>query len=500
MPPKLLECKERFGLRPMMKKLAWSGTGRRLFVAFASMIALYAVAASFALYGLVEIQQGLARTRERVEGLRLALELSSAVRDQYAHIAHTIIIGNDTHLSLYDHAKQRVGELRRDMGRFAADDDERLWVSEIQRSIAEMDRTFLERIVLGVLRGQGELVQEEHHHILQSMTRIQDDTGLLARRFSESVAKLQAFVSGLQQRALVWTISFLLVAPALAVSAGVVIGRSVARPMALLKVGSERIAGGDLDTRIEVESQDEFGALAKQFNTMAAAIKQHQQERVENERLAGVGRLAAGVAHEINNPLGVILGYVRILGKKAEGSLAEDLSVIEAETLRCKEIVDGLLDLSRPVKVGDELVDLRELADDVVARLMASELSPGAPVSVDGQAVVHGDTLKLRQVIFNLVKNAVEAAGQAGRVEVHMAQRDEQVEFVVSDTGPGFEADAREHLFEPFFTTKQRGTGLGLAVSQAIARAHGGEISVDTADVGTRLALRLPRSRHGGTR
>lgn len=81
-----------------------------------------------------------------------------------------------------------------------------------------------------------------------------------------------------------------------------------------------------------------------------------------------------------------------------------------------------------------------------------------------------------------------------------MAQRDEQVEFVVSDTGPGFEADAREHLFEPFFTTKQRGTGLGLAVSQAIARAHGGEISVDTADVGTRLALRLPRSRHGGTR
>ncbi|MBI4511378.1 MAG: HAMP domain-containing protein [Deltaproteobacteria bacterium] len=482
-----------------MKKKAWSGTGRRLFVAFASMVALYAVAASFALYGLVDIQRGLTRTRERVEGLRLALELSSAVRDQYAHVAHTIIIGNDSHLGFYDRSKKRAHELTGEMRRFAAGDDERQWVSEIERSTRELDQSFRDRVVPGVLQGKAELVQEEHHKVLEAMARVQDHTELLARRFSESVEELRVFVSGLQQRALVWTILFLMVAPTLAAGAGIVIGRSVADPVAKLRSGAERIAGGDLDTRIEIESQDEFGALAGQFNTMAAAIKQHQQERLQNERLAGIGRLAAGVAHEINNPLGVILGYVKILGKKAEGTLAEDLKVIEEETLRCKEIVDGLLDLSRPIKLGDDAVDLREVADDVVARLTASELAPAAPITVNGQAAVQGDARKLRQVVFNLVKNAVEAAGASGRVEVQLAQQDDRVELVVCDTGPGFEPAAREHLFEPFFTTKQRGTGLGLAVSSAIARAHGGEIRVAAPEAGARLALCLPRARQGGT-
>ena len=326
------------------------------------------------------------------------------------------------------------------------------------------------------------------------MGQTQADTDRLARRFSASVAVLEALVARTERRALWWAGGFLLFAPALAAAAGILIGRSVARPIARLRAGAERIAAGDLDTRIEVDSADEFGALAQQFNAMAAAIKRHQHERAHSERLAGIGRLAAGVAHEINNPLGVILGYAKLLGKHADGALADDLRVIEAETLRCKEIVDGLLDLARPIKIADDPVDLRELTDDVVAGLAVTEAAAGCPVVVAGQATARGDGPRLRQVIVNLIRNGLEAAGPTGRVEVDLGEAGADAVVGVHDTGPGFAAAARDHLFEPFFTTKARGTGLGLAVSQAIARAHGGELALAASDAGARVVLRLPRA------
>jgi signal transduction histidine kinase len=483
-----------------MKNPAWSRTGRRLFAAFASLIAVYSAAAVFALVGLVEIQRGLVRTRERVEGLHVALDLASAVRDQYAHLAHTIIIGDASHLEFHADARGKVERLISDMNRFAADADEQTWVSEIRQATTDMDRVFRDRILPAVLAGRAETVQTEHHHVLATMDHIQENTDRLAGRFEESIAEIQGVVASLQNRTLAWFIVFLLIAPALAAWAGIAIGRSVARPIARLKAGAERIASGDLDTRIDIETRDDFGALAHQFNTMAASIKEHQQQQMQSEKLAGIGRLAAGVAHEINNPLGVILGYVRVMAKKAEGGLAEDLKIIEWETVRCKEIVDGLLDLTRPIKFDPEPVDLRELSDDVAARMGDSERADDIAISIDGKAAVEGNALKLRQVVFNLMKNAVEAVEPGGRVEVRIEQVGDHVELSVSDTGPGFDDRARSHLFEPFFTTKRQGTGLGLAVSQAIARSHGGDIVVDNPGSGARLIMLLPRSGKGGPR
>ena len=486
------------GIGAVMKNLLWVGIGRRLVVAFAALIALYALTAGVAIYGLVQIHDALRQTSHRVEGLQLSLELASAVRDQYAHIAHTIIIGDDSHLKYYEGAGDKAVALAREMRGFAVRPDERQWVARIEQALFDMDASFRNQILPGVLAGQTKAVQDEHHQVLSSAAIAQDNTSYLASRFSESVVELQAVVPEIQRRALTWAILFLLIAPALAAVAGIVIGRSVARPIARLKAGAERIGAGDLDTRIDVESPDEFGALARQFNAMAASVKEHQSQRLLNEKMASIGRLAAGVAHEINNPLGVILGYVRVLGKKAEAGLALDLKVIEAETLRCKEIVDGLLDLSRPIKPGSHLVDLRELADDVVARLADSEQAKAISINVEGESSVPGDPLKLRQVVFNLVKNAVEAAHSEGRVDIRIVDHDDRTELAVNDSGPGLPDGVRERLFEPFFTTKQRGTGLGLAVSRAIARAHGGDLTAETPERGARLVLRLPHPPRGG--
>ena len=487
------------GIRAAARKLLWSGTGRRLFVAFAAIIVIYTLAAGLALLGLVQIRNEATGARERVEGLQLALELASAVRDQYAHLAHTIIIGDDSHLKFYEGARDHAQALVHQMHRFSTRPDERQWTARIEGALKELDSAYRSRILPRVLAGQQDEVRQEHGQVLSSVAVAQDNAAFLAGRFSESVTELQVLVTGIQRRTLVWGLFFLLVAPALAAGAGTVIGRSVARPLAELKAGAARIGTGDLDTRIEIDCMDEFGALAEQFNAMAASVQEHQHRLFLQEKLAGIGRLAAGVAHEINNPLGVILGYVRVLGKKAEGDLREDLAVIETETLRCKEIVDGLLDLSRPLKPGVSPVDLRELADDVAAKLSESDQAQGIAISVDGEASAQGDVLKLRQVVFNLVKNAVEAAGPGGRVEVRIADGHGMTELAVGDSGPGFPAEVREHLFEPFFTTKPGGTGLGLAVSRAIALAHGGDLLIDAPQRGARLVLRLPRATERGT-
>jgi signal transduction histidine kinase len=227
---------------------------------------------------------------------------------------------------------------------------------------------------------------------------------------------------------------------------------------------------------------------------MTHSLEQHQARLVQSEKLAGIGRLAAGVAHEINNPLAVILGYVRVLRRRSEGQLAADLGVVEDEAVRAQEIVEGLLDLSRPLSAAREPVELEPLCREVVARLEESGRLSGATVEVGGAARVEGHPQKLRQVVLNLVKNAAEAAGPGGRVVVRItAGPDGGALLAVSDSGPGLSPAARERLFEPFFTTKPSGTGLGLAVSLGIVQAHGGTLDVDVPpEGGARFTIRLP--------
>jgi signal transduction histidine kinase len=281
-----------------------------------------------------------------------------------------------------------------------------------------------------------------------------------------------------RSRTLRATVLLLVAATLLAVVVAAYIRRSVTRPVEALSAGALRLARGDLDARMDTDMPLEFAHLAIHWNAMTAAIKEHQARLVQSEKLAGIGRLAAGVAHEINNPLGVILGYARVLRRKADGPLAEDLGVIEDESLRCQEIVEGLVDLARPLPIHRAPLEMRELSEDVVARLSESRRVSQANVSVEGSAVVEADPRRIRQVLLNLIQNAMEAAGERGHVRVEIADGAD-VRVAVSDDGPGVCESDEDRLFEPFFTTKPEGTGLGLAVSQAIARAHGGSIAID---------------------
>ncbi|MEY2668221.1 MAG: hypothetical protein RJA59_859 [Pseudomonadota bacterium] len=476
----------------------WSGTARRLLLGFGAMVAIFGLASWVALSGLQKTQDAVARMKVAEEDVRVALQLASAVRDQYAHQAHTIIIGDESHLGFYTEAQRRVLELTRQLRRSSTSPEALAAVDDIERASGELDGIFLRGIVPAVVRGDRAFVQEEHARAQLVVTRIQDLAESLVARSEASIAAARVEVDAVERRTKTWIVVLLLGAPLLAGAVSLYIGRSIARPIARLQAGAARLAAGRLDTRIDVDSPDEFGALARQFNAMTTSLTEHQDRLVRSEKLAGIGRLAAGVAHEINNPLAVILGYARLLQKRAEGPLRDELKIIEDEALRARDIVEGLLDLSRPLPAGRARVDLRETCDEVVGRLLESRAVGAAAVQVEGAGVAPGIPAKLRQVLANLVRNAAEAAGPGGRVTVRVTEEPGQIRVEVDDTGPGIDEAAAARLFEPFFTTKDRGTGLGLAVSRAIARAHGGDVTGETlGGGGARFTLRLPRDPAG---
>ncbi|HSN92603.1 MAG TPA: ATP-binding protein [Anaeromyxobacteraceae bacterium] len=474
------------------------GTAWRLFLAFALLVSTFAVASGLTLLRVRETGAQLAGMRQHEEDVRLALELASAVRDQYAHQAHTIILGNASHLPFYEEAAGQVRRLTSRVRAHAVRPDEQEWVGEIERATAALDRVFRERIVPAVLARDHGVVQDEHDRAQLLVTRIQERVDRLVERRERSIDEILRGVEASQDSAVRWTLVFVVVAPLLAALVGAYVLRSVALPVRRLQEGAERIARGDLDGRIDVHSRDEFGVLAGRFNEMTAALKAHQERLVQSEKLAGIGRLAAGVAHEINNPLAAILGYARLLRRRAEGPLADDLGIIEDEALHAKRIVDDLLDLSRPLAAEPVPVDLRALCDDAVARLRETSRLDAVEVSVSGTASVDGSPQKLRQVVLNLIRNAAEAAGAGGRVDVEVESLPQGARVAVQDSGPGLSPEARARLFEPFFTTKDDGTGLGLAVSRGIARSHGGDIeAASPPGGGARFTVRLPQAPPG---
>ncbi len=472
----------------------WSGTARKLLLGFGALVIVCAASSYLTLAGLSRIHSALDQMKAEEEGVRLALELASAVRDQYAHQAHTIIIGDESHLGFYRQAQARVLSLTKQLRAQVQTPESHALVDDIERASGELDLIFRSRIVPAVVRNDRQLVQAEHARAQLVVTRIQDAAEALVERFEARIAQARGSATQVVKRTHYWMFALLLGTPLLAAAVTYSIGRSIARPIGKLREGAQRLGSGDLDTRIDVSSPDEFGALAQQFNAMTVALKEHQAKLLQSEKLASVGRLAAGVAHEINNPLGVILGYTRLMRKRADTATKEDLAVIEEETLRCKEIVEGLLDLSRPQQIGREQIPLRGECEEIVARLRDAKLLDGVKVEIDGAAIAQGHPSKLTQVLWNLIRNAVEAAGPGGHVTVAVEERAQETTVAVRDSGPGLDETALSRLFEPFFTTKEKGTGLGLAVSRAIARAHGGDIDAANApDGGAVFTLRLPR-------
>jgi len=228
-----------------------------------------------------------------------------------------------------------------------------------------------------------------------------------------------------------------------------------------------------------------------------------QAALMQSEKLASMGQLAAGVAHEVNNPLGVVLMYAHLLLDEFGGDpkMRDDLTMIAEQADRCKKIVAGLLHFSRQNRAVIEPVDLPALAARTVKAL---RLPDGVAVRLSGELadpMVEADADQIAQVLTNLITNAVAAMNEKGTLGLECRDDGPRVELIVSDTGCGIPRENLPKVFEPFFTTKQigKGTGLGLAITYGIVKMHNGDIRVESnADpkagpTGTAFTVTLPR-------
>ena len=217
-------------------------------------------------------------------------------------------------------------------------------------------------------------------------------------------------------------------------------------------------------------------------------------------RLAALGELIGGVAHELNNPLTAILGFAEIIAQTpAADSLSEEVSIIQKEAIRARNIVRDLLFIARPAPVEQAEVALGEVVAHIERLRRAAWIKQGVMVTADVDTegcLVWGNAHQLTQVLLNLVTNAEHAVEGLDRREISItvARKADEVEMVVADSGMGMSAETVERVFEPFFTTKQgTGTGLGLSLSYSIIQSHNGEITVESRPgEGSRFRITIP--------
>ncbi len=323
------------------------------------------------------------------------------------------------------------------------------------------------------------------------------------------VGMLEEEFTDLRQRAVAMYVGIMLVGIMMALIVSGVLARGILKPIEHLVVASHRWAKGDLAYRVETGHKDEISQLGETFNQMASALEERDQKLKEytsqqimkSERLATLGQLAAGVAHEINNPLGAVLMYVHLALEESglQDPTRDNLNKAVRETARCRDIVRGLLDFARQTEPEITMADVNETVERTLAVIEHQALLQNIRVHkvlCPSLPKVPIDAGQIQQVFTNIVLNAVEAMDENGGLTIitRIGGDRQCVEVEFTDTGRGIPPEQHEKIFEPFFTTKEvgRGTGLGLAISHGIVMRHHGTIELKSEPgKGTTFTIRL---------
>lgn len=315
----------------------------------------------------------------------------------------------------------------------------------------------------------------------------------------------------------------------LAVAVGLFFRARVIRPIGEIARATEQVTRGDVGHQIQMRRTDEIGRLAGSFNTMTTslgqahdelrrmneslerqveertgALRSAQAQLIQSEKMSSLGKLAASVAHEINNPLAGILTYSKLLirlleegesTEKTREMASRNLRLVQRETERCSAIVRNLLDFARQRPPSLKDIDLSAVADEALSLLAHRLQMQNVTLTRDlpPMPLVKADFGQMRQSFVNIALNACEAMADGGALTVTARAEGSTVVVRFADTGPGIAPDRVAKIFEPFYTTKEKGTGLGLSVVYGIIERHGGTLDVESAlGRGTAIVVRVP--------
>lgn len=288
------------------------------------------------------------------------------------------------------------------------------------------------------------------------------------------------------------------------------LGFFVRRPMVELQRKIARVKQGDLTVAVDfADRNDEIGDLGRDFNAMVRQLREsreeiqrlHRTQMSRAEHLATLGELAAGLAHEIRNPLAGIAGVIDIIGRDLpiESPACAVVQEVKQEAIHINRILTDLLETARPKQPNFQRADLQATIHHAI--MFAREQATTRDIRIDfdaptGFPLVEHDPAQLHQVLLNMLLNAIQAIDRSGQIVVHLTDGGHYASISVTDNGPGISAETLKNIFRPFFTTKGHGTGLGLSLARRIIEDHGGRIEVSSKPgEGTTFVVLIPYER-----
>ena len=416
----------------------------------------------------------------------LAFKRTSFARDVDRVISHVVHLSHEANKCMGCHHSEGITERLQDL----------------KNQVQVYEEAF-SRIL--TMRADPDRMQEEENRAFQ----VGDDlVSLLSNMTAITKAKLerrtQASLEGIE-RMKIYLFILISLGPFLGVFLAIILIEGFTKPLSALLQATRKLKGGDLSYRIE-GLKHEFGEVAASFNDMAGSLHEQMHKMHRAEQMTIVGEMAAGLAHEIKNPLTGIKASMQVLLE--EGSIPEEdhmvLTMVMSEVSRIEALLKNLLNFAKPPKPSMLQVNMNDVLESVLsfsipysAKALGSrngieitrKLDPNLPP-------VMADPVQMQQVFLNLLMNGVEAMPEGGTLTVATSHNgsNHSIRIDISDTGTGIDEESRKRMFQPFFTTKHKGTGLGLAISKQLVEMNGGTISAERSQEqkGTTFRITLP--------
>ena len=508
----------------------------KLMLGLGLVIAVMGLLLAGTVHGLVSYRRSSGMVESKVRELAKAQRFKARVTTLALHDAH-LQVHSDGYRREVAVLTERLGEVRAALAEYRAEFEDTVrrqrylrkerhmpgLLDDIGRSLGDMDKELreAEKQVEGWTEGKPPPLRTQDP-LAGRITRLEEDANDLEQIIYKSLDEIREHAKDESQTCL-WVVgvtsslSVLLMAGLLRFYYGWTFN-----PVRDLMLGVARVARGDFGHAIVVNSGDEMQDLAAAFNDMTGRLRdmyrdlerqvnERSRQLVRSERLASVGFLAAGVAHEINNPLASIAFCSEALEARLKEMLGPGprragdaevvykyLRMVQEEAFRCKEITQRLLEFSRGGERRREPTDLGELIGSVldVTRHLQNHKGKAIVFDPSAKVVARVNAQEIKSVVLNLVVNALESMDEDGRLTVGLRQRDGYAEMTFADTGCGMTAEVLENIFEPFFTHSRtgKGTGLGLTITHRVVTGHGGDIEATSAGPGrgSTFAVRLP--------